>query len=78
MQALFFMQIQNFKSDFRFFDFLLFLGIKSETNHYEFKWRHFNRLWIDLEIQFQSRSMSDPTFSDIDFKNKMAQGLDYP
>ena len=33
MQALFFMQIQNSKSDFRFFDFLLFLGIKSETNH---------------------------------------------
>ena len=22
--------------------------------------------------------MSDPTFSDIDFKNKMAQGLNYP
>ena len=32
MQALFFMQIQNLKSDFRLFDFLLFLGIKSETN----------------------------------------------
>ena len=30
---------------------------------------------IDLEkfiIQFQSRSMSDPTLSDIDFKNEMA------
>ena len=36
MQALFLMQIQNFKSDFRDFDFLLFLGIKSESNqkHY--------------------------------------------
>ena len=34
IQALFFMQNQNLKSDFRFFDFLLFLGIKSETNHY--------------------------------------------
>ena len=32
----------------------------------------FNRFRVDLEIQFQSRSMSDPTFSDIDFKNKMA------
>ena len=29
----------------------------------------FNRFWVDLEIQFQSRSMSDPTLSD--FKNKM-------
>ena len=34
MQALFLMQIQNFKSDFRDFDFLLFLGIKSESNLY--------------------------------------------
>ena len=32
----------------------------------------FNPLWVDLEIQFQSRSMSDPRISDIDFKNKMA------
>ena len=31
-----------------------------------------NRFWLDLEIQFQSRPVSDPTFSDIDFKNKMA------
>ena len=30
-----------------------------------------NLFWADLEIQFQSRSMSDPTLSDIDFKNKM-------
>ena len=31
--------------------------------------------WKPIEddiIQIQSRSMSDPTFSDIDFKNKMA------
>ena len=35
MQALFLMQNQNLKSDFRFFDFLLFLGIKSETNQYK-------------------------------------------
>ena len=33
MLALFLMQIQNLKSDFRCFDFLLFLGINSETNH---------------------------------------------
>ena len=26
----------------------------------------------DVVIQIQSRSMSDPTLSDIDFKNKMA------
>ena len=32
----------------------------------------FNRLWVDLEIQFLSRSFSDPPLSDIDFKNKMA------
>ena len=25
-----------------------------------------NRFWVDLEIEFQSRSMSDPTFSDIE------------
>ena len=38
------------------------------------KWNDtiFNRFWVDLEIQFQSRSMSDPTLFDIDFKNKMA------
>ena len=32
----------------------------------------FNRFGVDLEIQLQSRCKSDPTFSDIDFKNKMA------
>ena len=32
----------------------------------------FNRFGVDLEIQFQSRCMSDPTLSDIDFRNKMA------
>ena len=32
MQALFLMQIQNLKSDFQDFDFLLFLSIKSESN----------------------------------------------
>ena len=31
----------------------------------------FNWFWVDLEIQFQSRSMSDPSLADIDFKNKM-------
>ena len=30
-----------------------------------------NQFRVDLEIQFQSRSMSDPTLSDIDFKIKM-------
>ena len=33
MQALFLMQIQNLMSYFRGFDFLLFLGINSESNH---------------------------------------------
>ena len=32
----------------------------------------FNRFGVDLEIEFQSRCMSDPSLSDIDFKNKMA------
>ena len=32
----------------------------------------FNWFWVNLEIQFQSRSMADPTLSDIDFKNKLA------
>ena len=32
----------------------------------------FNRFRLDPEIQFQSRSLSDPPLSDIDFKNKMA------
>ena len=31
----------------------------------------FNRFCVDLEIQFLSRSMSDPPLSDIDFKDKM-------
>ena len=34
MQALFLRQIQNLKSDFLGFGFLLFLGIKSESNHF--------------------------------------------
>ena len=51
MQALFLMQIQNLKSDFRCFNFLLFLGMNSETNQstipnpsdkrYVLKWIHF-------------------------------------
>ena len=47
MQALFFMQIKNLKSDFRFSDFLLFLGIKSETNQ-----------WINLEILLKILNIS--------------------
>ena len=31
----------------------------------------FHRFVVDLEIQFQRRCMSDPTLSDIDFRNKM-------
>ena len=31
-----------------------------------------SRFLLDLESKFQSRSMSDPSNSDIDFKNKMA------
>ena len=34
MQALFLMQIQNLKSDFWGFDFLLQLGLKFESNQY--------------------------------------------
>jgi len=37
----------------------------------------FDRFWVDLEIQFQSRSMSDPSLSDIDFKDKNGLGLNY-
>ena len=33
MQAVFLMQIKNFKSDYQDFDFLRFLGINSEFNH---------------------------------------------
>ena len=33
----------------------------------------FNQFLFDKEIHFQSRSMSDPTLSDIDLKNKMAR-----
>ena len=29
-------------------------------------------LEVDLEVQFQSRSMSDPPLYDIDFEDKMA------
>ena len=32
----------------------------------------FNQFLADLGIKFQSRSMSDPPLSDIDFRNKMA------
>ena len=32
----------------------------------------FNRFPVNPEIQFQFRSMSDPTLSDNDFKNKLA------
>ena len=28
----------------------------------------FNQFWVDLDIQFQSRCMPYPTFSDNDFK----------
>ena len=35
----------------------------------------FKRFRVDPEIHFQSRSMSDPSFSDIDFKNKMVSVL---
>ena len=32
----------------------------------------FNRLWVDQEIQFQCRSLSDPPLSEIELKYKMA------
>ena len=35
----------------------------------------FNLFWIDLEIQFQSRCMSDPPLSDIDLKKWLGYGL---
>ena len=47
LQALFLMQIRNLKSDFRGFDFLFFIGIKSESNHYGFKFKKtLNGVWI--------------------------------
>ena len=35
----------------------------------------FSRFRGDLEIQFQSRSMSGPPLSDIDFKNKIPENI---
>ena len=32
----------------------------------------FNRFCVDIEIQFQIRSLSDPILSDNDYKNKIA------
>ena len=42
MQALFLMQMQNLKSDCQDFDFLLLLGIKSESNKYLGKKKFFS------------------------------------
>ena len=30
-----------------------------------------SRFWVDQDVEFQSRFISDPCLSDIDFKNKM-------
>ena len=66
---------------------MIFLKGSSDLSHFIFeinvvksRIRHkttlndaiFNRFGVDLEIQFQSRSMSDPTLSDIHFNYKMA------
>ena len=54
---------------------ILFFNSMSETDGSDIEWPWiliWNRLWLDLEILFQSCCMSDPTFSDIDFKNEMA------
>jgi len=60
----------------------VFLKGSSDPNHFSFeinvgksRIRHGTTLNFerDLEIQFQSHSMSDPTLFDIDFKNKMAR-----
>ena len=44
-------------------------------NDFEFKWLEsshliFSRFWVDVQIQFQSRSVPDPRLSDIDLKIK--------
>ena len=40
--------------------------------HFNFEWYYLKSILKIHFIQIRSRSMSDPTFSDIDFKNKMA------
>ena len=50
MQAVFLMQIKNFKSDCQDFDFLRFLGINSEFNHI------WNRTKSEI-IMFQSKDV---------------------
>ena len=49
--------------------------VGSDKNGSKFKRRISNRFWVNLEIQFESRSMSDPTLSDNYFENEM--DLDY-
>ena len=58
---------------------ILFLKSMSERDGSEIKTtlnlngEFFSRVWVDLETHLvQSRSMSDPPHSDMDFKNKMA------
>ena len=53
---------------------ILFLKSMSENGESDIERRKIwmsNRFLVDLEIQFQSPAMSDPTLSDNDFKNKM-------
>ena len=58
----------------------------SETDESDLQ-RHWNwmmNFWIDPKsiedgiIEIQSHSMSDPTLSEMEFKNEMDSGLDYP
>ena len=67
---------QNFKgsSDPSQFIFEINVG-KRRIRHWttlNFNGGIFNWFWVNLKIQFQSRSMLNPTVSDIDFKNTIA------
>ena len=56
------------------FNFEVNVG-KSRIRHrtiLNFEWHNLKSILKIHFIQIRSRSMSDPTFSDIDFKNKMA------
>ena len=65
--------VYRFWSKLRVVDTLTILLLKpmSETVGSDIE-RRWNWIYKDDPIQIQSRSMSDPTLSDIDFKNKMA------
>ena len=53
------------------------VGSGIRHKYLEWLWIQMTPTLIDLEMQFQSRSMSDPIFSDIEFKKWNGFGLDY-